>query len=194
MKKMLVLLAALLCLGCSACAQERPGVGEPEPPPPAPVSTSLPEPEAEPLTPEADYALYISDQPIPIVQGCLTADRLPVRFINNTGEDGYVLDIPHLERRDDAGVWTEVPWEENVGFCGTPSSLPADGREWSEDLLYLWGPLEDGVYRLYYQVGPDARTEDRAYGEFTLCTLEDKQRSLSLTEEDRSPTPAMLRQ
>ena len=47
MKKMLVLLAALLCLGCSACAQERPGGGEPEPPPPAPVSTSLPEPEEE---------------------------------------------------------------------------------------------------------------------------------------------------
>ena len=28
MKKMLVLLAALLCLGCSACAQERPGGGD----------------------------------------------------------------------------------------------------------------------------------------------------------------------
>ena len=37
----------------------------------------------------------------------------------------------------------------------------------------LWGTLEDGRYRLSYEVGPTFDTEEIAYGEFTLYTPED---------------------
>ena len=123
--------------------------------------------------PEPDYAVYISRNPVPTVDGCLATDRLPVYLINNTGEDGQVLHIPHLERRNEAGGWEEVPYQDNVGFCGTPDPLPAGGAEWSEDMLYLWGALEDGRYRLSYKVGDTFDTEERAYGEFTLYTPEE---------------------
>ena len=125
--------------------------------------------------PEPDYAVYISGQNIPAVNGCLVTDRLPVYFINTTGEDGYVLDIPHQERLNDAEEWEEVPWKEGVGFCGTPSTLSAAGRDWSEDISMLWGALEDGRYRLSYEVGATFETEEVAYGEFTLYTPEDSQ-------------------
>ena len=123
--------------------------------------------------PEPDYALYISSQPIPAVEGCLVTDRLPVYFINNTGVGGNMLAIPHLERRNDAGEWEAVPWKEGIGFCGTPDPLPAEGQSWSEDLSMLWEPLEDGRYRLSYEVGTTFDTEETAYGEFTLYTPED---------------------
>lgn len=123
--------------------------------------------------PEPDYALYISSQPIPTAEGCMVTDRLPVYFINMTGEGGCVLDIPHLERWNDAGEWEAVPWKEGIGFCGTPDPLPAEGRSWSEELSMLWGTLEDGRYRLSYEVGPSFDTEEIAYGEFTLYTPED---------------------
>lgn len=122
--------------------------------------------------PELDYALYISKEPIHIVDGCLVTDRLPVYLINNTGREGQVLLIPHLERRNAAGEWEEVPYREDAGFCGTPDPLPMGGKAWSEDMLYLWGTLEDGRYRLSYEVGDTFDTEDRAYGEFTLYTPE----------------------
>lgn len=123
--------------------------------------------------PEPGYALYISRKPVLTVDGCLVTDRLPVYLINNTGEDGQVLHIPHLERRNEAGGWEEIPYHDNVGFCGTPDLLPAGGAEWSEDMLYLWGALEDGRYRLSYEVGDTFDTEERAYGEFTLYTPEE---------------------
>ena len=122
--------------------------------------------------PEANYAMYISKNPIPTVDGCLVTDRLPVYLTNNTGEDGQVLHIPHLERRNEAGGWEEIPYQDNVGFCGTPDSLPAGGAEWSEDMLYLWGALEDGRYRLSYKVGNTFDTEEREDGEFTLYSQE----------------------
>ena len=123
--------------------------------------------------PKPDYALYISAQPIPTVNGCLVTDRLPVLFINTTGEGGLVLDIPHLEKLSEIGEWEEVPYKDRVGFCGTPDPLPAEGQSWSEDISYLWGTLEDGQYRLSYAVGPTADTEQTAYGEFTIYTPED---------------------
>lgn len=114
--------------------------------------------------PELDYALYIPGQPVSSV-----AEELPVIFINTTGQDGQVVDIPHLERRNEAGEWVEVPYRENVGFCGTPSLLPAEGRAWSEDAVMLWGVLEEGQYRLGYQAGRDFETDGWAYGEFDVC-------------------------
>ena len=123
--------------------------------------------------PEPDYAMYISKKPVPTVDGCLVTDRLPGYLINNTGKDGQVLHIPHLERRNETGGWEEIPYQDNVGFCGTPDPLPAGGAEWSEDMLYLWGALEDGRYRLSYKGGDTFDTEERAYGEFTLYTPEE---------------------
>ena len=113
--------------------------------------------------PEPDYPLCIPDQP---VSG---EAPIPIRFLNITGEDAYVLDIPHLERLDGAGDWVEVPYREQVGFCGTPSTLPAGGREWSEDTSMLWGVLEPGQYRLSYEAGTTFETEGTASGEFTVA-------------------------
>lgn len=132
--------------------------------------------------PEPDYALYISKEPVPTAEGCLVTDRLPVYLINHTGKEGQVLLIPHLERWNAAGEWEEVPYRENIGFCGTPDPLPIGGKAWSEDMLYLWGTLEDGRYRLSYEVGDTFDTEDRAYGEFTLYTPEASGLPLAPTE------------
>lgn len=126
-------------------------------------------------SPEPDYILYIPGRQIPSVQGCVVTNRLPVLFINTTGEDGQVVDIPHLERQSSAGVWEEIPYSEGIGFCGTPDRLPAEGREWSEDISTLWGVLEDGHYRLSYAVGRSSGTDQTAYGEFTLYTPENNQ-------------------
>lgn len=125
--------------------------------------------------PEPDYALFISSQPIPTVQGCMVTARLPVLFINTTGEDGQVVDIPHLEKQGEDGEWENVPFREKIGFCGTPSRLPASGRIWSEEIPALWGTLEDGHYRLSYNVSPAGGTEQTIYGEFTLYTPEGNQ-------------------
>lgn len=114
---------------------------------------------------EPDYALYIPGQPVSGV-----TERLPVVFINSAGQEGMVVDIPHLERKNDGGEWEEVPFREKVGFCGTPSSLPAEGRMWPEDVLMLWGVLEEGRYRLGYQVGSTFDTDGWAYGEFDVCS------------------------
>lgn len=132
--------------------------------------------------PEPDYALYISKEPVPTAEGCLVTDRLPVYLINNTGKEGQVLFIPHLERWNAVGEWEEVLYQENIGFCGTPDPLPIGGKAWSEDMLYLWGTLEDGRYRLSYEVGDTFDTEDRAYGEFTLYTPEASGLPLAPTE------------
>lgn len=177
MKKIFaLLLAAALCLpACAAVEADAPGEAETglsgpvEAVEPAPVSQPVP---VDILSLKLDYELYISDEPIQIVDGCIVMDRLPVYFINNTGEDAYVLDIPHLEKLDEDGAWNEVPYKDGIGFCGTPSTLPAQGREWSEDISMLWGSLEDGRYRLSYDVGPTFDTEETICGEFVLCTPE----------------------
>lgn len=131
--------------------------------------------------PEPDYALCIPGQPIPTVEGCAVTDRIPVKFINNTGEGGNMLHIPHLEKRNEAGEWEEVPYREGIGFCGTPDPLPVEGQEWSEEISMLWGSLTDGEYRLSYEVGATFDTEDVAYGTFTLYTPENA--GLPLAEE-----------
>lgn len=132
--------------------------------------------------PEPDYALYISKEPVPTADGCLVTGRLPVYLINNTGKEGQVLLIPRLERWNAVGEWEEVLYQENIGFCGTPDPLPIGGKAWSEDMLYLWGTLEDGRYRLSYEVGNTFDTEDRACGEFTLYTPEASGLPLAPTE------------
>lgn len=125
--------------------------------------------------PEPDYALHVSSQPIPTVQGCMVTVRLPVLFINTTGEDGQVVDIPHLEKLGEDGEWENVPFRDGIGFCGTADRLPAGGRVWSEDIPALWGALEDGHYRLGYRVSPSGGTEQTIYGEFTIYTPEGNQ-------------------
>lgn len=127
---------------------------------------------AEDAQPEPDYALYISGQPIPAVEGCAVTDRIPGYFINTTGEDGSVLLIPHLEKLDGDGAWAEVPFREQIGFCGTPDPLPPEGKEWYWEISALWGSLEDGQYRVGVQVQPDSGAEEMVYGEFTLYTPE----------------------
>ena len=116
--------------------------------------------------PEPDFALYIP-QPVSSV-----AEAIAVHFINNTGADAAVQSIPHLERRDENGEWQEVPWKDNIGFCGTPDPLPVEGRDWLEDVEMLWGRLEEGQYRLHYNVGRESGLDEVVYGEFTVCAPE----------------------
>ena len=83
----------------------------------------------------------------------------------------------------EAGGWEEVPYKEDVGFCGTPDPLPPEGKDWSEDLLYLWGTLEDGDYRLSYEVGDTFDTEitgNMAVGE--TLSLEGRVQSRAYTK------------
>ena len=68
----------------------------------------------------------------------------------------------------EGGAWEDVPYREQVGFCGTPSTMPPGGRIWSEDPAALWGTLEPGLYRLRYAVGPTEKTEGEAAGPFTV--------------------------
>jgi len=156
-----LLLAGLLCL--TACGDNTgiPTVNEP-PEETAPVTVSQPVTEKEP-EPEPNYALEIT-QPVYTV-----TENLEVHIVNNTGEDRCVLLIPHLERLDESGAWVEVPYQDKVGFCGTPDPLPAGEKNWSEDIVCLWGTLEEGQYRIHYNVGREFDTDDAVYGEFTVC-------------------------
>ena len=117
--------------------------------------------------PEPDFALVVQNQPVSTLE-----ETLSLHFINNTGAEGYVQSIPHLERLRDAGEWAEVPWKDIVGFCGTPDPLPVTGRDWSENVQQLWGRLEEGQYRLSYKVGREFETEETVYGAFTVCAPE----------------------
>lgn len=112
--------------------------------------------------PEPDYALFIHGQPVSGME------PIQIVFLNSTGEQAHVLDIPHLERMTEGGAWEDVPYREQVGFCGTPSTMPPGGRIWSEDPAALWGTLEPGLYRLRYAVGPTEKTEGEAAGQFTV--------------------------
>lgn len=117
--------------------------------------------------PEPDYCLHIPGQPV----SALT-ENLTVYFINTTGKDAMVVDIPHLERRNAEGTWEEVPYKNGAGFCGTPSVHPTGGQGWSENVLLLWGMLEEGQYRLHYQAGADFDTDGAAYGVFDVSAAE----------------------
>ena len=117
--------------------------------------------------PEPDFALVVPGQPV-----SAAAETVTVHCINNTGENANILFIPHLERQDESGGWQEVPYKDNVGFCGMADPLPAEGRDWSENAAYLWGMLEESRYRIHYKVGRGFETETFAYGEFTVCAPE----------------------
>lgn len=117
--------------------------------------------------PEPDFALVVPGEPI-----SAAAETIPARIVNNTGENANILFIPHLERLNENGEWQEVSYKDGVGFCGMADPLPAEGRDWSENAAHLWGMLEEGRYRLSYEVGRDFETETFAYGEFTVCAPE----------------------
>lgn len=177
------LLAGLLCFGVTGCSRDKPEPSVPdnepveqtqpdieEPPEPDPVPLTQPLPETKPETkpaPAPDFALMV-DQPVSTV-----SEKISVHFVNNTGKEGWVLSIPHLERLSETGEWVEVPWNDNIGFCGTPDPLPVEGRDWSENVPLLWGALEEGTYRLSYKAGQGAESEEElAYGEFIVSAPE----------------------
>lgn len=109
------------------------------------------------------YELVFSGDPV-----SLEAGRLSFIIRNNTGADAQVLLIPRLERQTPEGAWEEVPFLARVGFCGVADPLPAGDRACSIEPLELWGILEDGVYRLGYEVTAAGGTKTSAQGEFVL--------------------------
>lgn len=137
----------------------------------APVAQIIPDTPPEPAP---DFALFIADQPIPTVDGCIVMDRIPARFINNTGKDAEVQLIPYLEKLDENGAWTDVPFKDGVGFCGTPDPLPPEGKEWSWEISVIWGTLEAGRYRVSCKIIQDPRMDSYRIvsGEFSLFTPE----------------------
>lgn len=110
---------------------------------------------------EPDYAVFVSAKPV-------SPESIPVSFLNMSGADAQILLIPTLEQENEDGSWSEVPFSQQVGFCGTLDPLPVGVRSWSESPDMLWGRLEDGSYRLSYTVTDSGGTEHTASGEFAI--------------------------
>jgi len=103
------------------------------------------------------------------------ASRLAFTVVNGSGADAEILFIPTLEMVDEDGGISKVPFAEDVGFCGTPDPLPQGRKDWSTNIEYLWGCLQDGYYRLSYTVTAADGREVTASGWFLyedgLCSL-----------------------
>ena len=112
-------------------------------------------------SPPPDFELVFAGEPV-----TMEAGRLTFLLRNNTGADAQILLIPRLERQDGDGGWEEVPFLERVGFCGMADPLPAEGRECTIEPFELWGVLEDGTYRLGYEVTGSDGVQTLVQGEF----------------------------
>lgn len=112
-------------------------------------------------SPPPDFELVFAGEPV-----TMEAGRITFLLRNNTGADAQVLLIPRLERQDGDGGWEEVPFLERVGFCGMADPLPAEGRECTIEPFELWGVLEDGTYRLGYEVTGSDGVQTLVQGEF----------------------------
>lgn len=112
-------------------------------------------------SPPPDFELVFAGEPVTIEAG-----RITFLLRNNTGADAQVLLIPRLERQDGDGGWEEVPFLERAGFCGMADPLPAEGRECTIEPFELWGVLEDGTYRLGYEVTGSDGVQTLVQGEF----------------------------
>ena len=113
--------------------------------------------------PPPDYELLFAGDPVSPEAGWISCT-----IRNNTGEDAQVLLIPRLEQQTGDGGWEEVPFLEQVGFCGTPDPLPAGDRVWSMDPFEIWGALEDGVYRLSCEITAGDGTKTTAQRDFSF--------------------------
>ena len=112
-------------------------------------------------SPPPDFELVFAGEPV-----TMEAGRITFLLRNNTGADAQVLLIPRLERQDGDGGWEEVPCLERAGFCGMADPLPAEGRECTIEPFELWGVLEDGTYRLGYEVTGSDGVQTLVQGEF----------------------------
>lgn len=112
-------------------------------------------------SPPPDFELVLAGEPV-----TMEAGRITFLLRNNTGADAQVLLIPRLERQDGDGGWEEVPFLERAGFCGMADPLPAEGRECTIEPFELWGVLEDGTYRLGYEVTGSDGVQTLVQGEF----------------------------
>ena len=112
-------------------------------------------------SPPPDFELVFAGEPV-----TMEAGRITFLLRNNTGADAQVLLIPRLERQDGDGGWEEVPFLERTGFCGMADPLPAEGRECTIEPFELWGVLEDGTYRLGYEVTGSDGVQTLVQGEF----------------------------
>ena len=112
-------------------------------------------------SPPPDFELVFAGEPV-----TMEAGRITFLLRNNTGADAQVLLIPRLERQDGDGGWEDVPFLERAGFCGMADPLPAEGRECTIEPFELWGVLEDGTYRLGYEVTGSDGVQTLVQGEF----------------------------
>ena len=112
-------------------------------------------------SPPPDFELVFAGEPV-----TMEAGRITFLLRNNTGADAQVLLIPRLERQDGDGGWEEVPFLERAGFCGMADPLSAEGRECTIEPFELWGVLEDGTYRLGYEVTGSDGVQTLVQGEF----------------------------
>ena len=112
-------------------------------------------------SPPPDFELVFAGEPV-----TMEAGRITFLLRNNTGADAQVLLIPRLERQDGDAGWEEVPFLERAGFCGMADPLPAEGRGGTIEPFELWGVLEDGAYRLGYEVTGSDGVQTLVQGEF----------------------------
>lgn len=130
-----------------------------------------PAPETAPETDQSPESTCTAERPdfqLTIDQPEAGAERLTFSIVNNSGADAQILLIPTLERETAEGSWETVPFIDQIGFCGTPNSLPAGEKDWAEELSYLWGDLPAGEYRLSYTVTDSGGREHTALGTFSL--------------------------
>lgn len=128
---------------------------------------AAPETDQPPEVPDVIWEEETPDFRLDITAPEAGAERLLFAIINDSGADAQILLIPTLTRKA-ADSWETVPFLDTVGFCGTPSLLPAGQKDWAEDLAFLWGSLPSGEYRLSYTVTDSAGREHTALGTFTL--------------------------
>lgn len=117
----------------------------------------------EDARPEPAYAVFVPGQPL------RHQENIPAYIVNTTGQTSSILLIPHLDYQNGLGQWEEVPYAENVGFCGTSDPLPPEGMEVQEPVELLWGQLPSGRYRLSFDItGTDPATRTTG-GEFAIA-------------------------
>lgn len=169
MKTLFVIGAVLISALCASCAPRSwaleptatPGLTDVSPPD---VTDAPDETDARPFYLELSGERFTAEQTISYI------------YVNNTDERINVLAIPRLEKDTENG-WLELPFKENVGFCGTPDGVAAMDRstEWTLDVENLYGaPLEAGRYRLSFDVVDDDYEKfDEIFGEFEIVQNKD---------------------
>jgi hypothetical protein len=93
----------------------------------------------------------------------LGVEKITYTITNNTGKNIETVLIPKLERQTAEG-YADVPFSDNVGFCGTADNI---AESYSGEILTEWwgDNLTAGIYRLRFE---NPENETATYTQFEL--------------------------